>query len=237
MLPLVNTSRIGRVLRAVRLHQGLSQRAVAKRARISQSVYSRAERGDLGGMTLGSLDSLAEALGASIHLDVRYRGGLGDRLTDASHARLVDLVVSVLRRAGWLVQLEFGFSVYGERGSVDILAWHLATRTLLVIEVKSRFTDLQAMLQSLARKLRLVPAVARAELHWDAAFVARVVVAYASHGNRSVISRHAAMFEAALPARSVAIRRWLRAPSGPIAGVWLVSPEALERRNRRSNPG
>jgi transcriptional regulator with XRE-family HTH domain len=106
----MNAPRIGRVLRAVRLHQRLSQRAVAKRARISQSVYSRAERGDIGGMTVKSLDRLTEALGASLHLDIRYRGGLGDRLADAAHAGLVDLVVSVLRGAGWLVELEFGFN-------------------------------------------------------------------------------------------------------------------------------
>jgi hypothetical protein len=73
--------------------------------------------------------------------------------------------------------------------------------------------------------------VVRDELHWDAAVVGRVVVAYASHGNRSVIAKHAAMFDAALPARSVAIRTWLRAPSGPIAGIWLVSPETVRRRN------
>lgn len=230
----MNAARVGRVLRAVRLHQRLSQRAVAKRARISQSVYSRAERGDIEGMTVKSLDRLTEALGASLHLDIRYRGGLGDRLADAAHAGLVELVVSVLRGAGWLVELEFGFNVFGERGSVDILAWHAATRTLLIVEVKSRFTDLQAMLLSLARKLRLVPAVAREELRWDAAIVSRVVVAYATHGNRSIHSTHAAMFDAALPARSVAIRRWLRRPNGPIAGVWLVSPETVRRRERSS---
>jgi hypothetical protein len=231
----MNAARIGRVLRAVRHHQHLSQRAVAKRARISQSVYSRAERGDIEGMTVRALDRLTESLGASLHLDIRYRGGLGDRLADAAHAELVDLVVSVLRGAGWLVELEFGFNVYGERGSVDILAWHAATRTLLIVEIKSRFTDLQAMLLSLARKLRLVPAMVREELRWDAAIVSRVVVAYATHGNRSILSRHAAMFEAALPARSVAIRRWLRAPNGPIAGVWLVSPETVRRREGSSS--
>jgi transcriptional regulator with XRE-family HTH domain len=231
----MNAARMGRVLRGIRFHQGLSQRAVAKRAGVSQSVYSRAERGDVEGMTLGSLDRLAEALGASLHLDIRYRGGLGDRLADASHARLVDIVVKFLRAVGWLVELEFGFNVYGERGSVDVLAWHAPTRTLLIIEVKSRFTDLQSMLFSLSRKLRLVPALVRNELHWDAAVVGRVVVAYASHGNRSVVAAHAAMFDAVLPARSMAVRKWLRAPRGPMAGVWLVSPETVRRRNLDSN--
>jgi transcriptional regulator with XRE-family HTH domain len=225
----MNPIRIGRVLRGIRIHQGRSQQDIAERAGVSQSFYSRAERGDVLGMTIGSLDRVVEALGASLHLEVRYRGALADRLADASHAVLVDLVVSVLRAAGWMVELEFGFNVYGERGSVDILAWHASTRTLLIVEVKSRFADLQAMLLSLARKLRLVPGVAREQSGWDAVAVGRVVVAYASHGNRSVLAKHAATFDAALPARSVAIRSWLRAPAGPIAGVWLVSPGTVRR--------
>ena len=226
----MNTTRIGRVLRGIWFHQNRSQREIARRAGVSQSVYSRAERGDVGAMTLGTLDRIPEALGAKLLVDIRYRGELGDRLADASHALLVDLVVSVLRAAGWVVELEFGFNVYGERGSIDILAWHEITRTLLVVEVKSRFADLQAMLLSLARKLRLVPGIVREELHWDAAVVGRVVVTYASHGNRSVLEKHAALFDAALPARSVEVRKWLRRPDGPIAGVWLVSPGTVRMR-------
>jgi transcriptional regulator with XRE-family HTH domain len=154
-------SRIGRVLRAIRLHLRFSQQAVAAKAGISQSVYSRAERGELGGMTVDSLDRVASALGAKLIIDIGYRGGLGDRLVDAAHAALADLVVRVLDRGGWQIELEFGFNVFGERGSVDFLAWHAATRTLLIVEVKSRLLDLQDMLIAIARKLRLVPDVVR----------------------------------------------------------------------------
>jgi transcriptional regulator with XRE-family HTH domain len=204
----------------------MSQQSVADKADVSQSVYSRAERGEVDGMTIASLDRIVSALGGALLLDVSFRSGMGDRLTDAAHAALVD-VVGVLGRAGWRFELEFGFNVFGERGSVDILAWHAATRTLLIVEIKSRFTDLQAMLLSLARKMRLVPDIARKELDWDALVVGRFVVAYGTTENRSVVAKHAAMFDASLPARSVAIRTWLRAPSGPIAGVWLVASETV----------
>lgn len=226
-------TRIGRVLRAVRLHLRISQEVVATKAGVSQSVYSRAENGELGGMTLDSLDRIASALGATLIVDIRYRGGLGDRLVDAAHAALVELVVGVLERAEWQVELEFGFNVYGERGSVDILAWHPASRTLLIVEVKSRFLDLQDMLASLSRKLRLVPDVVRKERGWDPLHVARVVVTYASTENKSVMAKHPALFLTTLPARAAAIRSWVRSPQGPIAGIWLVSPEALGRRTGR----
>jgi transcriptional regulator with XRE-family HTH domain len=215
--------RVGQLLRAIRRHQRLTQQVIANRIGISQSALSRAEHGNIGGMTLRSLDRIATALGAVVIVDVRYRGGLGDRLIDAAHARLVERVVKTLLESGWLVHLEFGFNVYGERGSVDILAWFALTQTLLIVEVKSRFTDLQAMLSSLSRKVRLVPPVVQEELGWAAVHVAHIVVADGTHANRSVVARHAATFDAALPARAMELRRWIRRPVGAIAGVWLTS--------------
>jgi transcriptional regulator with XRE-family HTH domain len=219
------------VLRAIRLHDHRTQSQVARHAGVSQSAYSRAERGDISGMTIGTLTRLVDALGGRLSIDVRYHGGLGDRLIDAAHAALVDHVVAVLRRLGWAVDLEYTFNVFGDRGSVDILAWHAATRTLLIVEVKSRFTDLQAMLLSLARKLRVVPDAVRRDHGWDADTVGRIVVAYGTAENRGVVRRHAAMFDAALPARSIEIRRWLRSPTSAISGVWLVSDDVRSARS------
>jgi hypothetical protein len=38
------------------------------------------------------------------------------------------------------------FSIYGERGSIDLLAWHSETRTLLVVELKSELTSIEETL-------------------------------------------------------------------------------------------
>jgi transcriptional regulator with XRE-family HTH domain len=233
----MDPSDVGRSLRAIRFHLRLTQAEVAARAGISQSVYSRAESGRLEGMTVGALDRIAAELGANLVVGLRYGGGLADRLVDSAHATLVEFVVGFLRDRSWQVELEFSFNVFGERGSVDILGWHAPTRTRLIIEVKSRFTDLQAMLLSLSRKLRLVPAVARDEVGWDATSVGRVIVAYGTAENRSVLDGHRAIFDASFPARAREVRRWLAEPSGPIAGVWLVSdgivPFPSYRRSQR----
>ncbi|HET7494299.1 MAG TPA: helix-turn-helix transcriptional regulator [Candidatus Limnocylindrales bacterium] len=218
-------------MRAIRLHDHLTQRRVAKRAGLSQAAYSRAERGQISGMTLDTLERIVDALGGRLAIDIRYRGGLGDRLIDAAHAALVDYVVGILRRRGWLAELEYSFNVFGDRGSVDILAWHAATRTLLIVEVKSRFTDLQAMLLALARKLRVVPDAVRRDRSWDPDRVGRIVVAYGTAENRTVVQRHAAMFDTALPARAIEIRRWLRSPTTAISGVWLVSDDVRASRS------
>ena len=66
---------------------------------------------------------------------------------------------------GWEVAVEVSFSRFGERGSIDVLAFYPIRRALLVSELKS-VTDMQAMLGGLDRKGRLGPAIAR-DRDWD----------------------------------------------------------------------
>ena len=65
---------------------------------------------------------------------------------------MVEYLVDLLTREGWIVEAEFTFNDYGDRGSVDLLAWQPGRRALLIVEVKTSLTDLQAMLMSLSRK-------------------------------------------------------------------------------------
>ncbi|HEY4190087.1 MAG TPA: hypothetical protein VGM28_06685, partial [Candidatus Limnocylindrales bacterium] len=51
--------------------------------------------------------------------------------------------------------------IYGERGSIDILAWHAATRTLLIVEVKTEIASAEEMLRRHDAKVRLGPAIGR----------------------------------------------------------------------------
>jgi transcriptional regulator with XRE-family HTH domain len=207
----------------------LTQRTLAANAGVSQSVIARVERGGAGAEKLATIDRIASALGATTFLDIRYRGGLVDRLVDRAHAQLVEHVSGVLRAAGWIVELEFSFNVFGERGSVDVLAWHPATKALLIIECKSGLHDLQALLHALGRKLRLVPDVIRQQRGWDPVVVGRVVVVTATSANRRLVETHRSIFEVSFPARTVAVKRWIRRPVGPIAGLWFVE-EARPRR-------
>jgi transcriptional regulator with XRE-family HTH domain len=227
MLAAMEARRLGQAMRAIRLSTHRSQTSVAQRAGISQSVYSRAERGEIAGLKVSTLAAIAAALEADLILDLRYRAGRIDRLIDRAHAALVEHVVRHLGSAGWEVVVEFSFNVFGERGSVDVLAWHAPTRTLLIVEVKSRMTDLQNMLMSLGRKLRLVPDEVRRQLGWDPLAVGRIVVTPGTTESRAVLAGHRSMFDASLPSRAMEIRRWLRSPHGPIAGVWLVSWDVL----------
>jgi hypothetical protein len=156
-------------------------------------------------------------------------------LLDARHARLVDLALEILTSNAWEVATEVSFNVYGERGSIDILAYHPATQALLVIEIKSGVPDMQSMLAALDRKGRLAGDIAR-ERGWRVASVSRLLVLPNDRTARRRVEEHAATFRTALPARTVAVRRWLARPRGTIGGVMFVSDlrqAATRQRVRR----
>jgi transcriptional regulator with XRE-family HTH domain len=217
---------VGRVLRSIREHLGRTQADVATEAAVSPGSVSRAERGMVGTLPVAVVERIAASLGASLYLDIRYQGGMADRLIDRVHAALVDHMVGALR-SDWEVVVEYTFNHFGERGSVDVLAWHAATRTLLIVEVKSAFTDLQDMLASFGRKLRVLPDIVRRDRGWDPLAVGRLIVVSGTTSNRKIVADHRAIFEVSFPARAHAIRAWLAHPRGPIAGVWFVSADAV----------
>ena len=231
--------RVGRLLGAVRQYRLLRQSDVAARAAISQKAVSDVELGRLESVGLGKVRRIAAVLDVSVSIDARYQGGRGDRLLDRAHAHLVNAIVRILESEGWETLPEFTFNHYGDRGSVDVLAWHAATRTLLIIEVKATLTDLQDLLAALSRKMRVVPGVVRQELGWKPEHVGRILVVADTKASRSVVAHHEAIFESAFPARSREARAWIRRPIAAISAVWFLTaggraagPAAKERIRR-----
>jgi len=165
-----------------------------------------------------------------------WRGGQLPRLLDRDHAAVVEWVVRLLTAAGWETLVEYTFNVFGERGSVDVLGWHRATRTLLIIEVKSRIVDQQDLLASVDRKQRLVPGLLQRERGWLAAAVGIVLVMSDTTFNRGVVAGHRSVFDTRFPSRSREIRRWLAAPCGGIGGV-LFARDRRQRPDMRASGG
>lgn len=225
----MNDTRAGRLIAAVRIHLELRQQDLADLAGVSQKVVSLLERGRIEEVSVRNQRRVCAGLGIESELDLRWRGGLGDRLIDRVHASIVEAVTAELVGAGWDALPEFTFNEFGERGSVDILAWHPGRAALLIVEVKSRITDVQAMLMSMSRKVRLVPAVVARERRWDRRALGIIVALPDSHANRDLIARHPATFEASFPARTSACRAWANAPIGDLAGLWFLP------RSRSSN--
>lgn len=224
--------RFGLSVRALRRHRRWTQQELGDKCGLTQGAISKIERGLADHFTVQVLARVVAALGARIYFRVLWQGEALDRLLDADHAAIVERVAKYLQARGWEVVPEATFSIYGERGSIDILAFHPATGALLVIEVKSVVPDVQATLAGIDRKARLAEEVAR-DRGWRVTSVSRWLVVPGDKTSRRRIARHEATFRAALPGRTVEMRRWSSDPSGPVAGIVFVSPSTQETRRHR----
>jgi hypothetical protein len=225
--------RLGSDVRLLRRRRGWSQVRLAAEARVPRWVISSIEVGRADRIPMWRLGAVVNAVGGYLSVRVQFHGEGLDRLRDRRHAELVDIVVGRLRADGWQVATEVSFNVFGERGSIDVLAFHPATGALLVIEVKSVVPDVGGMLMTLDRKVRHAPEIARRQLGWHSAAASRILVLPDDRTARRRIVEHAETFTVALPERNVAINRWLRLPAGTIAGV-LFLPSARHADKRRT---
>lgn len=223
MLGCVEDRRVGLILRALRLRKGLRQADVAAQAGVSQSTASRAERGHLGSLSLDGTRRLLAAVDARAELDVRWRGGELDRLVDERHARLVAATGALLAAWGWTVFTEVTFSVYGERGSIDLMAVRPAERVVAIFEMKATLTSWEETQRRFDVKVRLLPRILEERLGWRPRTVGRVLVFEEDVTTRRRLARLGTILKQAFPFASRDVRAWLRSPSGSIAGLWLFS--------------
>ncbi len=199
MLESMDDARVGAVCRAVRIRLRWRQADVAARARVSISLVSLIERGHLDRVSLRVLRRVAAVIDVRVGVLARWRGGELDRLLSSRHSQLQGAVAAWLTGIeGWAVVPEVSFSIWGERGSIDLLAWPAATRTLLVIEVKTELVDADELISTLDRKTRLAAWVLMAE----------------GATNRRRVAQQAALLRAAYPLDGRQMRGWLRKP-GP----------------------
>ncbi len=218
----MDDARVGAAFRAVRIRRGWRQVDVALRASVSRSQISMLERGHVGSVAVDSLRQVAAALDMRIDLVARWRGGELDRLLNARHAALSDAVAAWLISLGWEVAPEVSFAIYGERGWIDLLAWHAPTRTLLVIEIKTEIVDVQEMIGIVDRKTRLASVIAR-DRGWVAAKLARMVIIGEGATNRRRVLAHASLLGSAFRADTRACRAWLRRPAESLSGLMFFS--------------
>jgi transcriptional regulator with XRE-family HTH domain len=219
----METQRAARAFRAVRLHLRLRQVDVAARAGVSQQHVSDLERGQLGAMNADEVARLFEALDIRAVLTVAWRGGELDRLLDERHAAVGGACADLLRSRGWQVLGEVTFSVYGERGSIDLLAWHPATRTVLVVEIKSEITSAEETLRRHEVKARLAPQICRERFGADPLAIARLLVVADTSANRARVARLESTLGGAYPVRGALLRRWLAKPDGQLRGLLFLN--------------
>ena len=191
---------------------------LARAAGVSASTVGRVERGQIGGLSHAVLRCVCAALEIQVDLVVRWRGAEADRLLARRHDLLAEDVTRQLVGLTWELRSEVSFSIYGERGVIDLLAWHAGTASLLVIELKTEIVDAGAMLATLDRKRRLAPEIARG-LGWEANAASVALITVDTRTNRRRFGERSSMIRSVLPADGRALRGWLRTPRGSIAAA------------------
>ncbi len=172
---------------------------------------------------MGSVEAILAALGAQMDVRVLWNGPQLDRLLDAGHAALGARIKQRLERWGWMVRVEVSYSRYGERGRIDLLAWHPLTRTLLVLEIKTMLVDVQALLGSLDAKARLARHVAE-QFGWDVRSVVPAIAFFEGRTTRRHLLRLDTLFDR-FNFRGRKAVSWLRQPTGSPGGLlWFVTP-------------
>jgi transcriptional regulator with XRE-family HTH domain len=226
--------RIGLALRAIRTRKRLRQADIALLAGVSRKAVGAVERGALGQVRVGALRSIASALDVVVDVRVRWNGADLDRLLAAGHAALHEVVGGFGQELpGWESASEVSFAVYGERGVIDILCWHAATRSLLIIELKTALGDPQELVGTMDRRVRLARRIA-AERGWEPATVSSWVVFGESPTNRRHVAAHEVLLRGRFPARGAAMRAWLARPAGSIHGLSFFSDAPRANRIGRT---
>lgn len=217
---------IVRALKSLRQRKRWSQRSLGVNLGISQAEVSRRERSALERCAIPDIERWSTTLGARLTVDLHVDGERP--LNDAAHAEMQTWLVTVLRRAGWSAEPEVSFNHYGDRGRIDVLAFHPAAHVLLVVEVKTRLIDAQDVIGRLDVKRRVAPMIAR-EQGWSPATSVPALVFREDSTTRRRLIAHEALF-AGYTLRGRPAVAWLRHPRMPVPrGILIV---ALPRPRR-----
>src|SRR3954454_4551632 len=225
----MDDQRVGSAFRSIRMRRRLRQSDVARLARVSTATISRMERGHLDTLSVRVIRRVAATLDVRIDLMPRWRAGDLDRLLNARHSELHELIARHIDGLpGWVLQPEVSFAVYGERGVIDILAWHPRRRALLVIELKTDIADVNELVGTVDRKGRHAIGIAIAR-GWVRArdpspTVSIWVIVSDRPTNQRRVAAHRAMLRNAFPVDGRSIDGWLRRPGKSIRALsfWRV---------------
>lgn len=225
--------RLGRTLRAIRRHRGWRQLDVSLKAGVGQQTVSDIERGHAFTVGLSRTLSVAWALDAEVDVVVRWRGGAIDRLLDERHAAPCAAVARRLAGGGMEVGVEVSYSVYGERGAIDVLGWQSDVLTLVVVEVKSELTSIEATIRKHDEKIRLGPNIGADRFGARARRVAGLLVLLEDSTNRRRVGRADGILRPAYPLRGSSAWRALAEGHRPARGlVFLSATPAVGGRPR-----
>ena len=200
---------LGMQVRDERLRRRLTLAQVGERAGLSTSAVHRVESGRPA--ALGSYARIALALGLRPDFDLADDRRLAPpRAVDPVHAWMGEVEAGRLLAADLTVALDEPYQHYQFAGRADVVAWSLERRSLLHIENRTRFPNLQDALGSYnAKRAYLASALAeRLNLRGGFSSVTHALVGLWSGEVQHAVRLRIATFRATCPDDSMAFSAW-----------------------------
>lgn len=193
---------VGETIASIRRQIGWSQRELARRAGLSQAMVCAIENGRVRNVTFRSAQRLLAAMGGRLRISVDAPF-LRDRQhqLEPVHARCSAHVATRLRRDGWQVATEVEIGGDRSRGWIDLLAFHPALGTLLVIEIKTEIRDFGAIERALGWYEREGRVAARRR-GWQPRRTLGCLLLLATEANDVRVAANRASFVAEFPTRA-----------------------------------
>jgi DNA-binding XRE family transcriptional regulator len=135
--------------RDTRVLLDITQQELASAVGASRSHIAGIETGRVN-PSLDLVMRIGEALGVDLQLVGQRPVIIDPRSGDLVHARCSGYVDRRFHRAGWLTRREVEVVHARSHGWIDLLAFHPATGTLVIVEVKTRLDDLGAIERQMA---------------------------------------------------------------------------------------
>lgn len=216
-------------IRTSRLARGWTQRDLASRAGIRQSVVSAIEAG--GGVRIDTLELVCAALDGELRLEPRLPfAGEGRGQVDAGHARCVGAARRLLASEGYVCATEEPVADGAWRGWIDLVGYCPTTRRLVVVEIKTQLRDAGGLERQVDRYARRCLEVARRRGWVVAEIVVLVLVLATSEADAFLVANDDVM-GSAFPIRGREAIACLL-DRGPIRGRLLLMIDP-SRRGRR----
>lgn len=202
----------------------VTQLELARSVGISRSHIAGIETGRVD-PSLDLVWSIADRLGLDLELVARPPLAIARRRGDLVHARCSGHIDGRFRGAGWLTARELEVASGRAHGWIDILAFDPRSRTLIIVEIKTRLDDIGDVERqmswyernafSLARSIGWLP---KRSLSW--------LLLLASEEIESQLSLHRLVLRRAFPDRAPAMREILSdgAAQASRRGLALVDP-------------
>lgn len=209
---------------------------LANAAGMSKSEAHRIEAG--GRVSLEACVRVSVALGLEIDLTMTQRRPVIARDLDPVHAALGEVEARQLRPFGHVVRIDEPYQHYQFAGRADVIAADVDARSLLHIENRTRFPDIQAFSGSWnAKRAYLGDELAkRLSIRGGWLSIDHVVVALWSSEVLHSLRMRSATFQAMCPDLPDAFAGWWNGksiPRGERSTIIVFDPLVGERKSRR----